>query len=85
MTIPTVRLGFFPNYKTTGNGIGNYQTFFSLFTKDEQFNKNLAQAWDATNEFLAREYPELLSIAYPTPSAQKKTDEDPQPGPSIRP
>lgn len=75
LSVPQVRLGLFPGYRALGPDAGNYQQFFALFHADEVVNQNIADAWKATIDWIARHYPHLIPIHRDTTSSIKIEDE----------
>lgn len=67
LTIPHVRLGLLPGYKTTGPQVGNYHDFFMLLGRDATFVSNIRDAWGKTVDWMSRKYPHLMSISTPEP------------------
>lgn len=62
LTIPNVRLGLLPGYRSFGPDPGNYQNFFTLFHHDDIVANNIRDAWRATIDWIHRQYPHLVGI-----------------------
>lgn len=67
-------LGLIPGYQITGENMGNYDTFFSLFAKDLEITNLIEKSWSQLIQWFNVTYPkscEVLERQYP-----EQPDED---------
>ncbi|AHE68406.1 hypothetical protein [Legionella oakridgensis] len=63
LSIPKIRLGLLPEYQVSGAKIGNYASFFSLFSEDPSVTTNIESAWFATMRWFNKIFPKACEIS----------------------
>lgn len=62
LSIPHIRLGLLPDYQAAGAKVGNYDSFFYLFSGDSEVQDCIDSAWAETNRWMNTTFSEACSI-----------------------
>ena len=76
LSVCNSHLGLVPDYQITGDSMGNYDAFFTLFSEDTEITRLLEESWSKLITWVNVTYPESCVVAEVQSPQRPKNDTD---------